>query len=168
MIISKFGQQINATENPIEAVKLALQASAGCGSKANAWAWARDAVSAAKFHSEKFANHLSDALDNTDNNFPNVKAAELVVEGQNVSSSPIFYVSEHISGGYLLGIPSRQFGKAHNVAANLSVWQNQPMLEKHVEYEFPKYNWQNIESFSNWVQVTFGLCTNAEVEINKI
>ncbi len=34
--------------DPLEAATLALQFSAGCGSKANAWAWAENAVAAAK------------------------------------------------------------------------------------------------------------------------
>ncbi len=33
--------------DPLEAAALALQFSAGCGSRNNAWAWAKDAITAA-------------------------------------------------------------------------------------------------------------------------
>jgi hypothetical protein len=83
MIIEKFGERIDAQKNPLEAVKLALRASAGCGSKASAWAWADDAVNAAGFHSLAFSSELRAALDDTPTNFPNVDAAVSVLDYYN-------------------------------------------------------------------------------------
>jgi hypothetical protein len=80
MIIEKYGERVNAEKDPISAVKLALRASAGCGSKRNAWAYADDAVAAARFHSEAFAAELSGALEDTPTNFPNIDGAVAVLD----------------------------------------------------------------------------------------
>ena len=80
MIIEKFGQRIDATRKPIEAARVALRASAGCGSKANAWAWADDAVKALSFKSVEEADRLKSILYDSSTNFPAVSAGIDYVE----------------------------------------------------------------------------------------
>lgn len=80
MIIEKFGQRIDATKNPIGAAKLALRAASGCGSKANAWSWADDAVKALSFTSDEYADRLKSILHDTSTNFPAVSAGIDYVE----------------------------------------------------------------------------------------
>ena len=75
MIVNHSGQQIDAAKNPIEATILCLNASAGCSSKARAWAWADDAVKAAAFFSESLSSDIKKALYESETNFPNVEMA---------------------------------------------------------------------------------------------
>jgi len=165
MIVSHSGQQITASENPLEAVKLCLNASSGCGSYSKAWAWANDAVICAGYFREAFAEKLDIALHNSNDKWPDVKAALDVLEEAMGTQNNTFYISTHPSGGFLLGIPANASRKAHDVANLLAVWQNLPSIEGYTEYEFPR-NWGE-ETFGFWVEQTFGLIVN-DLKINRI
>jgi hypothetical protein len=154
MIIQKFGETIDCSTHPIDGVKLALRAAAGCGSRSNAWSWAKDAVQASRFHSIKLAENIEKALGI--GRFPDVQAAESVVEKLIRIEPTLIYVSKHISGGYLLGVPHNN-KSANDLADVLSVWQNSPSIENHNEYEFSSDLWRDTDTFETWVKITFSM-----------
>jgi len=74
MKVSHGGRTIDAAKQPKEAIQMCLSASSGCGSKANAWAWADDAIRAAKEFLPEIADNLSSALGNDP--WPNIEEAQ--------------------------------------------------------------------------------------------
>jgi hypothetical protein len=156
MILNHSGETVDCSTHPIDGVKLALCAAAGCGSRGKSWDWARDAVQASRFHSAKLAENLEKALGF--GNFPDIQAAESVLEKLTQIDPTLMYVSKHISGGYLLGVPHNN-KSVNDLADVLSVWQNSPSIENHLEYEFPSNLWRDTDAFEIWVKITFSLVT---------
>jgi hypothetical protein len=72
--ISHGGKTINPANDPNAAIKLCLVASAGCGSKSNAWNWADEALGVAREFLPDLAPRLKRALG--DDRWPDVAAAQ--------------------------------------------------------------------------------------------
>lgn len=80
MIIEHSGTRFDAAKQPIEAIKLALKASAGAGSKRSAWEWAQHALRVAQLFAPELAKPIDAALENSQTDFPNAALALAVVD----------------------------------------------------------------------------------------
>jgi hypothetical protein len=83
MIVQRFGQKADSQEEPVKAAWLCLRgakSAAESGFEAGAWAWAADAVDAARIHSEALATVIRMALDDTQTHLPNTDAAIGIIE----------------------------------------------------------------------------------------
>jgi len=81
MYVQHSGQTINAQELPLQAALLCVRASAGCGSKSRAWAWADDAIKCLEFRSLAEAAKLKGLLYESSTNFPNTAGGDKFIEG---------------------------------------------------------------------------------------
>lgn len=80
MVVSHSGSNIDATKQPKEAALLAANASAGAGSKRNAWDWCHTAYDCLLLISEDTAANFREITAKSDTNFPNAEAGIKYIE----------------------------------------------------------------------------------------